>query len=143
MDIKTKTSKLDRIDEKALRESILVPLMSRMGFKAVTLYHGSRERGKDIICFDYDRLGSREYLAVVAKASDLDGTVSSSESLREIAYQIEQCFDVPYEDLFRMTRITMDRVWVVTSRRIIPGAADPVFSYLEKRNLSKLVRFHL
>jgi hypothetical protein len=56
-------------------------------------------------------------------------------------FQIEQCFDVPYEDLFGMTRITMDRVWVVTSRRIVPGAADSVFSHLEKRNLSKLVRF--
>jgi len=35
----------------------------------------------------------------------------------------------------------MDRVWVVTSGRIVPGAADSVFDGLRKRNLSKLVRF--
>ena len=141
MDLKTKTTKLGDIDERTLRENVLVPLLSRMGFKAVTPYHGPRERGKDIICFDYDRLGGREYLAVVAKAADLDGAVSSSDSLREVLYQVEQCFDVPYEDLFGMIRITMNRVWVVTSRRIVPGAADSVFSHLAKSNLSKLVRF--
>jgi hypothetical protein len=141
MDQKTKISKLGSIDEKTLRESVLVPLLNRIGFQTVTVYHGPTERGKDIICFDYDRLGSREYLAVVAKATDLDGSVSSSDSLREVLYQIEQCFDVPYEDLFGMTRITMDRVWVVTSRRIIPGAAGSVADHLKKGNLSKLVRF--
>jgi tetratricopeptide (TPR) repeat protein len=112
-----------------------------MGFKAVTIYHGPRERGKDIICFDLDRLGRREYLGVVAKATDLDGSVSSPNSLLQVVFQIEQCFDVPYEDLFGMTRITMDRVWVVTSGRIVSGAADSVYDHLSKRNLSKLVRF--
>lgn len=141
MDQKTKMSKLSNIDEKTLRESILVPLLSRIGLQAVTVYHGPIERGKDIICFDYDRLGKREYMAIVAKAADLDGSVSSSNSLREVLYQVEQCFDVPYEDLFGMTRITMDRVWVVTSRRIVPGAAESVAHDLKKRNLSKLVRF--
>ena len=139
--IKTKITRLEDLNEKSLIENVLIPLLNRMGYKAATIYHGHRERGKDIICFDYDRLGGREYLAVVAKAADLNGSVSSCDSLREIVYQIEQCFDVPYEDLFGMTRITMDRVWVVTSRRIVSGAADSIFEHLTKRNLAKLVRF--
>ena len=141
MDLNAKITKLSSIDEKTLREQILVPLLNRMGFKAVTLYHGTRERGKDIICFDYDRLGGREYTAVVAKAEDLDGSVSSSAGLREVVHQITQCFDVPYEDLFGMTKITMDRVWVVTSCRIKSGSADSIYSNLEKSNLAKVIRF--
>jgi hypothetical protein len=113
----------------------------RTGLKAPVVYHGPRERGKDIVCFDLDRLGRREYLAVVAKVTDLDGSVSSANSLLQVVHQVEQCFDVPYEDLFGMTRVTMDRVWVVTSGRIIPGAADSIYDQLQKRNLSKLVRF--
>jgi len=141
MNIEEKLQKIAGLDEKSLREKVLLPLLSRMGVRAVTIYHGPRERGKDIVGFDLDHFGSREYIAVVAKATDLDGSVSSSSGLREVLFQVEQCFDVPYEDLFGMRSITMDRVWVVTSGRIVPGAADSVFEGLRKRNLSKLVRF--
>jgi tetratricopeptide (TPR) repeat protein len=141
MIIKDKLKKVADLDEKSLREAVLLPLLSRMGVRAVTIYHGPRERGKDIVGFDLDHFGNREYIAVVAKTTDLDGSISSSSALREVLFQVEQCFDVPYEDLFGMRSITMDRVWVVTSGRIVPGAADSVFEGLRKRNLSKLVRF--
>jgi hypothetical protein len=77
----------------------------------------------------------------VAKAVDLKGSVSSSDSLREVLFQIQQCFDSPYQDLFGKTEVTMDRVWVVSSHSIIPGSADSVYSHLAKTNLSKLVAF--
>jgi hypothetical protein len=141
MNVDEKLSKLSALSEKSLRESVLVPLLSRMGFRSVTVYHGPPERGKDIVCFDYDRLHVPVYMAVVAKATDLDGSVSSSASLLQALHQIEQCFDVKYLDLFGMRAVTMDRVWVVTSKRIVPGAAESVYSTLEKRNLSKVVRF--
>lgn len=141
MNTELKITIIRELNEKGLREQVLLPLLSRMGFKAATVYHGPRERGKDIVCFENDRLGARQYMAVVAKTTDLDGSVSSSQGLREVLFQVEQCFDVAYEDLFGMTRVTMDRVWVVTSRKIVSGAADSVYDYLAKRNLAKLVRF--
>jgi hypothetical protein len=141
MEPNSKMDQLLKLDEKALRESVLVPLLTRMGFKAVTIYHGPRERGKDIICFDFDRLGNREYFAVVAKVTDLDGSVSTSNNLREAVYQVEQCFDIPYQDLFGMTRVVIDRVWIITSGRIKSGAEESVYSHLEKQNLSRVVRF--
>lgn len=141
MDPKSKITRLSALDEKALREQVLVPLLARMGLQGVTIYHGSRERGKDIVCFQTDLLGRREYLAVVAKAVDLNGSVYSSDSLKEVLFQIEQCFDTPYQDLFGKTEVTMDRVWVVSSRSIIAGSADSVYSRLAKTNLSKLVAF--
>jgi len=141
MNTDEKLSKLSSLSEQSLREQLLVPLMSRMGFKSVMLNHGSLERGKDIVCFDINRLGEREYIAVVAKATDLDGNVSSPNSLQALVHQIEQCFDVEYCDLFGKKRITMDRVFVVTSRRITNGAQETVFGRLEKSNLSKMVNF--
>ena len=141
MNTDEKLSKLSSLSEQSLREQLLLPLMSRMGFKSVMLNHGSLERGKDIVCFDVNRLGEREYIAVVAKATDLDGNVSSPNSLQALVHQIEQCFDVEYCDLFGKKRITMDRVFVVTSRRITNGAQETVFGRLEKSNLSKMVNF--
>ena len=112
-----KLKKLRQLDERGLRESVLLPLLTRLGYSAPTLYHGPQERGKDIIAYRSDPLGHREYLAVVAKAVDLTGSVSSSKGLREVIHQVEQCFDIPYEDLFGMTKVSIDRVWIVTSKR--------------------------
>lgn len=131
---------LQSLDEKGLREKVLVPLLARMGFKAVTLYHGPAERGKDIICYREDILGDREYLAVVAKASDLTGNVSTDSGLREVFHQVQQCFDNPYQDLFGMKEIFIDRVWVITSGKIVTGAEESIFASAKKQNLSKLIR---
>jgi hypothetical protein len=141
MDKASKRKSLHELTERELQTKLLLPLLGRMGYRGASIYHGPRERGKDLICFDLDRLRNREYLAIVAKAVDLNGSVSSSDGLREVVYQVEQCFNVPYEDLFGMRQITMDRVWVVTTGGIVPGASDSVFEYLRKQNLSKLVRF--
>lgn len=135
-----KLRKLSELDEKGLRENVLVPLLTRLGYKAPMIYHGPQERGKDIITFTHDLLDKREYLAVVAKVVDLSGSVSSSRGLREVLHQVQQCFDTPYEDLFGMARVSIDRVWIVTSRRVLSGAESSIFSTLEKTNLTKLVR---
>jgi len=141
MNVDEKLLKLSRMNEEELRESLLLPLLSRMGFKYVMIYHGPGERGKDIVCLDTNRLGKREFMAVVAKTKDLDGNVSSSDSLQAVLNQVQQCFDTEYCDLFGMNRVTMDRVWVVTSKRVVPGAEGTIFGTLEKQNLSKLVSF--
>ena len=135
-----KLKKLRQLDERGLRESVLLPLLTRLGYSAPTLYHGPQERGKDIIAYRSDPLGHREYLAVVAKAVDLTGSVSSSKGLREVIHQVEQCFDIPYEDLFGMTKVSIDRVWIVTSKRILSSAATSILDSLTKNNLAKLIR---
>jgi len=137
----TKLKRLAELSEKALRDTVLGPLLARMGYKGVTAYHGPQERGKDIICYREDELGEREYQAVVAKAVDLSGSVSSADGLPEVLHQVEQCFNVPYEELFGVTRVSMHRVWVVTSKKIIPGAQESIFEKLRKTNLDKVTRF--
>ena len=66
MDKKAKLQSLQTLDEAHLREDVLVPLLGRLDYKAVHVYHGTREYGKDIVCFDFDKLGIRRFLAVVA-----------------------------------------------------------------------------
>ncbi|MCY4637479.1 MAG: hypothetical protein OXG04_23770 [Acidobacteria bacterium] len=134
-----KLEKVRQLDERGLREDLLLPLLTRLGYSAPTIYHGSQERGKDIITYRNHPLGHREYLAVVAKSVDLSGSVSSSKGLREVIHQVEQCFDTPYEDLFGMTKVSIDRVWVVTSKRILSGAAGSILDSLMKNNLAKLI----
>lgn len=140
MDLSLRRETLRKLAESDFRRDLLIPLLFRMGFKSVTEYHGCSERGKDIICFDVDKLGERRYLAIVAKVCDLTGSASSNRGLSEIVCQVEQCFNEAYHDLWGMRTITMDQVWIVTTGRVVPGAADSVIGKLEKSNLSKLVR---
>ena len=51
MDKKAKLQSLQTLDEAHLREDVLVPLLGRLDYKAVHVYHGTREYGKDIVCF--------------------------------------------------------------------------------------------
>ncbi len=140
MDPSAKVATIRTLSEKELRRDLFIPLLVRMGFKSAVEYHGPREHGKDIICFDIDRLGQRRYLAIVAKVGDLTGSVSSNSGLSEAVTQAEQCFNEDYHDLFGMRTITMDEVWIVTTGRVISGAADSVMGRLKKTNLAKLVR---
>lgn len=141
MNKKDKLSIIGKLSEEELRRKVIIPLLGRMGFKAAIEYHGPREKGKDIICFDYDKLNIKTFLSIVVKTCNLDGSISSNKSLQSILFQIKQCFDEPYEDLYDMSSLTMDQAWIVTSGRIKSGAQESIANSLKKENLSKLVRF--
>lgn len=141
MDSADKLTTVQALSEAQLRREVLIPLLARMDYRTPTEYHGPREHGKDIVCSWPDSLGEQCYLAVVAKTSDLSGSVSDNRGMMEVLNQVQQCFDEPYYDLFGMRIVTMNAVWVVTSGHVVPGAQDSVTGRLEKSNLSKNVRF--
>lgn len=131
---------LKSIDEKELRQDLIIPLLSKMGYLAPIEYHGTKEKGKDIICFEYDRLNEQRFLAVVAKKGDLTGSASSNAGLMNVVNQIQQAFDNPYEDLYNMRQIFINEVWVITSGEIVSGAQESVINTLRKTNLDKQIR---
>jgi hypothetical protein len=68
----------DTMDEATLRTHVLIPLLREMGYQDVFEYHGGAgEQGKDIVCWKPEDLGSRENLAIVAKASQMTGQAKS------------------------------------------------------------------
>jgi hypothetical protein len=140
MDNTDKLQKLAELSEAELRRDLLIPLLGRMQYQAATEYHGPREHGKDIVCFEIDRLQDRRYLGVVAKVGDLTGSASDRNGLMTVLNQTEQCFNEPYFDLFGMRAVTMHEVWIVTAGRVVPGAAESVKGRLQKYNLDKLTR---
>lgn len=140
MDSTEKLRLLRALSEAELRRDVLMPLLSLMGFHAPTERHGPMERGKDIICFDVDRLGNRFNLAIVAKCDDLTGSVSDSRGVREVVYQVEQAFREPVRDLFGMREIDIEQVWIVTSGRVLPTAAEAVLGVMKATNLHRRIR---
>ena len=131
---------LKDLNEKELRQEVIIPILNIMGYKAPVEYHGINEKGKDIICFDYDKLKEKRFLSVVVKKEDITGDVSSNRSLREQVYQVEQSFNIAYDDVYNMRQVYLDEVWIVTTGKLTSGAQESVIDTLRKNNLDKRVK---
>jgi hypothetical protein len=130
---------IEAMNETELREEILKPLLEAMDFQGVYIAHGSSELGKDIVCWKSDPWAGRLNHAVVAKAEDIRGTTTGTNSAAAVLTQVEQCFNEPYVDPQTAQEQKVDQCWVITSRRIIPTALPSIRGKLEKSNLDKLV----
>jgi hypothetical protein len=89
---------VETLKEADLRKVVLLPLLRAMGYQDVYEYHGGAgEQGKDIVCWKQDELGSRENLALVAKASQMTGKAQMNKGTAgEVQTQIRQCFGSSY-----------------------------------------------
>ena len=132
---------LKNLNEKEFRQDLIIPLLSKMGYIAPIEYHGSNEKGKDIICFEYDKLQEQRFLAVVAKSDNMTGNASTNSGLMSVVNQVQQAFDNPYEDLFNMRQVFINEVWIMTTGKIVSGAQESVIYTLRKNNLDKQIRF--
>lgn len=140
MNPREKKEILNNLNEKEFRQDLIIPLLSKMGYLAPIEYHGANEKGKDIICFEYDRLNEQRFLSVVAKIGDMTGSASTNSGLMTVINQVQQAFDSPYEDLFNMRQLFINEVWVMTTGKIVSGAQESVINTLRKNNLDKQIR---
>ncbi len=60
MELEEKVKYLQALHEDVLREKVLVPLLSKMGMIDPIIHHGGVEKGKDIICKEYDTVSFPE-----------------------------------------------------------------------------------
>ena len=69
MKLSDKIKIIKSLNEAELREKLLIPLFSKMGFIDPILHHHANEKGKDIILKEFDnKFKKTYYLAVVVKA---------------------------------------------------------------------------
>lgn len=137
----TRDEFLENLREDQLRDIVLIPLFSQMGFQDVIEYHGAAEKGKDIICRFRDMAGEMRYVGIVAKRTDIHGSVGKAGNAGEVLLQVQQTFDSPYTGIFDLKEVVIDECWIVTSGLIKPTAIESIQGTLKKSNLDKLVRF--
>lgn len=131
---------LKKLNEQELRRDVIIPLLSKMGYLSPIEYHGVSERGKDIICYDYNKLNEIDYLSIVAKTTDIKGNISTDRGLREMIFQVEQSFNNRYDDLYSMKQVFINEVWIITTGKLASGAQESVIDTLRKNNLDKKVK---
>ena len=132
---------LRKLNESQLRKEVLVPLFEKMGFKDVIQYHGSVEKGKDIIFYELDKFDEKIYTGVVVKAGDITGSVSSSSGAMNVLNQIQQTLNEPYTDIYGLKELKIDRCIVITTGEITPQSIESIKGSLKGFNLDKLLSF--
>jgi hypothetical protein len=134
----TKTN-IENMDESTLRTDVLIPLLEKMGYKDISERHGATEFGKDIVCWKANDVDGRRYLAVVAKAKNLQGSAAAA---REVAGQVLECFNVKGTDPAEPAReFRVHEVWVVSNKKITEPAQNSIIGTVGKQELTNYVTF--
>ncbi len=129
-------SVIEELDEKALRDDVLLPLFRAMDFHDPMLYHGGvLEQGKDIVMWKSGEIRERINYAVVVKAGKISGKAAGKSSAAEVFFQIQQCFGDGYLDKVDLVGHQIDVCWVVTSGTITKEARGSLKSALNTNHL--------
>lgn len=104
---------LQSLSEAELRDLVLLPLLSRMGYINIRQLHGPLELGKDIVFSHQDPLARIRHYGLVVKGGPISGSVSSSTSARTVFNQIQQGLDTPFYDLSGK-ETHLDGIYLVT-----------------------------
>jgi hypothetical protein len=144
---------LASLSEEELRELVIIPLLSEMGFEQIRRVHGSLEFGKDVVFIRKDPLDIIEYCCATIKAHKLDGSVSSSRSVREVYYQVSQALKEPFIDPLDGHEVNISRAYVITSFPISQacirsirselGANQHRVNFIDGPRLIDLIKKHL
>lgn len=131
------TEGIRKLSEAELRRTVLIPLFEAMGFQDVRELHGVTELGKDIVMWQSDAIRSRMNIAVVAKR----GKISAGRKANDVAGQVRQALGSEYEDPVTLRNQCVDRVIVVTSGEITPGARQSLRAQLDEGRTEGRVDF--
>ncbi|MCK4613922.1 MAG: HEAT repeat domain-containing protein, partial [Thermoplasmata archaeon] len=139
--LERKKEMLQKLNEADLRTKVLIPLFQKMGYRGIIHYHGTLEKGKDIVFYGEDKLGEREYAGVVVKAAKIHGRAGEGGNASEVLVQAQQTFTIPFPDIVDGTEKRIDRVFIVSSHDIDSSARESISKTLESVNIYKRISF--
>lgn len=122
---------IQNLTENELRNQIVIPLFQAMK-SIVYETHGALEFGKDLIVYNRDSTGETVYSAIQIKAKDIHGKTETSGNIRTIIHQCESAFEIPFIDTNDGSQKFVEKVFVVTSGKITPSAANIISYALRK-----------
>jgi len=96
-----------------------------MGFRHVTITHGTLEHGRDLVFAETDKLGREIWRAIQAKATSVSGSLSSPDGLRAVLRQCEAALDTEWTTAAG-AKIRIREVWLVTTGAVSEQAKASV-----------------
>ena len=143
MNYEEKLEKIRSLTESDFRKRVLIPLFSSMECRGIIEYHGSAERGKDLIFYTLDKFGEREYTAVIVKTGKIHGSLGKANSIAHIVQtQVKQALNEPYIDVYEMRPLFVHKCRVITSGEIVPLCVEHLYESLKKDELHRALKIY-
>lgn len=107
-------------------------------YDSARLTHGTLEKGKDIICWETNRMGFKEYIGVQIKLGDVDGSVAKN-SAAALFLQVFEAFtsSVVVDEEER----ELDKFVIMVSGVINEGARDRLNDFVRRYHLNRRIFF--
>jgi energy-coupling factor transporter ATP-binding protein EcfA2 len=132
MDRKAKLAMLQKLSEKELTKTFLIPLFQEMGFRNVKYNHGVLEYGKDVIYCEETRFHKQKHVGVQVKQGDID-TAIAEKIFSQIARGLGSFTDLADNNKPK----PIDEFLVVTSGVIKEHARENLSKSLEGVHIGK------
>ncbi len=121
-----------------LKEPAVYPLMRdllrSMGYRKVTITHGTLEFGRDLVFLEVDKLGREIWRGIQVKATKLSASKASTESAREIIHQCEEALETAYTTTTG-ERVRLREIWLVTTKPLPEQTKLAIAGRLKERHL--------
>ncbi|GEM_PF-6821308 len=130
---------LQTLSEAELTELVIMPLLEKMQYRDIRYTHGITERGKDIVFVRDDQLAGAQYLAAAVKSRPLTGSVSSSKSIHEMLFQLQQALREPYILPFNGEAVLIEMAFCFTPFPIATTTVESISAQM--RDVANRVRF--
>jgi len=99
--------------------------------------HGALERGKDIVFYETNKLGFKEFVGVQVKMGDLKAAVKGSQHVTGLWYQALQALNHPVS--YAGQEHFLDKFVILVSGTINPWAEEQTRDFLRKNKYDKRV----
>jgi len=141
MNLSEKKQLIQNLTEDELRQKVLIPLLSKLGFIDPIHHHHAGEKGKDIICKELDAVFKKiKYLAVIVKKGNITGSSSSSDGYFNVINQVKQAINEPYKDIYELREVSIDQCLLVTSGKFLATSLDSIYGTLKSERIDKAIR---
>ncbi len=133
-------SYLETADEKTFTLKILIPLFYELGYRGIRYVHGPDEDGLDLLFYDIDKLGKRQYVGIQVKAENITKTMGqSSNSIINITQQILMAFGSDFYILSEKESVGLEHMYVITSKSFTREAQK----YIKKDLIGQIPSQHI
>lgn len=130
--------KIQRLNEDEIINRVLLPLLSKMGYYNVKriAYHGPAESGLDIpLFYEFDKFNNRIYYGAQVKAIDIHTNSRKEGHAESVSNQISQALHSKFIDQEDNEEKQVDRVILVTSKKINDAARKLFHHNFQNRTL--------
>jgi hypothetical protein len=141
MNVSEKKEYIQSLSEDDFRKKVIIPLLSKLGFHDPIHNHHAGEKGKDIVCKDYDPVFKKsKHIAVVVKKGDVTGSSSSSNGYFNVINQVKQAINEPYKHIYELKEIDIDQCLIIISGKFLATSLDSIYNTLKNERIDKAIR---